>query len=1222
LYAVFFVLLLGRALHGTGQYWDWVFPYYPDQIANFFNRASEAWTSDMNGSPLGYSTDYFLRFFVSLFRFLPPELLLFVILVTIFTFTASIVYQIARVHTKRVLAFLLGLVALVNPIIFYNFIAGYVDYLVGYAAFAYLTYVLLYKFQPTVRNAVLIGLVVVVIGVQIQLFVVAAIFIGLYFVFRPEMWRWKLLPIMAGLPLLISFVWLSNFLFGGANLSAISGSAAKATFKGLADSNYLNIFSFSFSKATLISRFYSFYELLLYGMLFALVVFLLIRARRKQVDDVFMLTFMLLMLFLATGLFQLINLGPVTVLYPMFREVGHFAPLILLCLVVLLARLMSRGAIKWLCFAWLVIVIMVSFAKYRLDTQVVNFGDVRQQFAEFKQFGDAHRGVDERVLAYPYFDQYAFVRFPIKFQNGLPLKNSGHDSFTVFSDQQFVENAVKPQDFKDSLQYRLLQTMDVDVLRPYNVHYIYDFSGIYESYYDRYVAPATYDGDLSLIKNNPDFLSQLVATNPGKVKQVSPHILEITDYTPRVAAQDNLYQVGSPDDGETARQFMEQTSPDQTFNYITPESKAPERIYGSLTPVFANPATPHLVDQQKKSLQQTLQLPAGNTKATIYNNATPNAIQYHTEGDSIVFYTSSTGKLYANDQLILDNDATPAKILGKAKIVKGIHYFASLNGSVVPVTPGGSGRIGTVTNDSTLEVFVSDGKNIIRNPSFESGLWQQKADDCNAYDKNAHIDMRLDTTDASDGKQSLELLASRHDACTYTDFPMSSNATYVLSYDYKGQQAQSASFYVRFNNVDQNAIRSAQTISDTDWHKTTQLITTPEDAHSGQITVHATASDGDQPAIVHYDNFSLLQLQEIGKLDIPQPSAHYQTREMDATSTMTLRYQDEAYDFKNVVKNGSFEDGPWQTKVTDCNKYDQQGSIAAALSSKANDGKHSLQLEATRHTACEYANVPIEPDTDYMLSFDYQGDPAQLAGYYMEFTGAESGKQEQMPIIDNSWHTFTTRMHTPEIASGARLYLHAYESNGTNRNVVRFDNVKLIAIPSVDQQFFVLSHPTQSLQQPGRVDFQSQGPSRKVVHVQQAKGPFIVSLSENYHPAWRLELNNNRLSGVNAWRPGASVDAVDSHFPLNGYANGWYVDPAKLCASGRGGCTHRADGSYDIELVAEFVPQRWLVVSRTVSVMSLMAAAGYVAVTHRRHKRRLAEEGVYRHPLVMKRKKK
>ena len=1221
-YAVFFALLLSRAAKGVGQYWDWVFPYYPDQVGNFFARAAESWTRDANGSPLGYSTDYLLRFVISLFRFMQPELLLYFVLVATFSIGAYVIYQVARRHTKAGLAFLLGLVAFVNPVIFYNFTAGYVDYLISYTAFIYLTYYLLYRFRPNMRSAVVVGLVVTVIGVQIQLFAVAAALVLVFFLFRPEDFRWKFVPVMAGLPVLISLIWLSNFLFGGANLSEASGSAAKATFKGLADSNYLNIFGFSFAKATLISRFYNFFELLLYGLFFALIVVLLLRAKRKQADDVFLLSFMLLMLFLATGLFQLFNLGPITMLYPMFREVGHFAPLIVLPMVVLMARLMGRGAMRWLVAAWLVIIIVISFGKFQTNTQSIDFGNVRQQFAEFKAFGDQHPDVDHRVMSYPFFDQYAFTKFPMRFQDNLPLKNSGHDSYTAFANEQFVKNAVKPTDFKGSVQYRLLQTMNVDVLQPYNVKYIYDFSGIYESYYDRYVAPVTYDNDISMIKNNPYFLEQLVQANPGKLKQVSPHVLEVLDVAPRIGANDKVYAVNSAEAGEDSRGFMEQIAPGQTLNYAADAAQAKDVPYGTVAPLFADATDPKLLNVAKKSLQHTVTIPSGN-KPTLYSNSVPRNLSYRISGTTLTFYASSAGKLYANEQLIQDYDATDSRTLGSMKMASGIHYYASLNGSVVPLDGKSGGRIGTIMNASKFQVFAADTKNIVNDPSFESGLWTDKVNDCNAYDNKPDIGMRQDSTTATDGKSSLELSARRHDACTYATFGMKPNASYLLSYDYKGQGAQSASFYLRFNNSDKDAIKRFQGISDTDWHTTTQLVTTPDGTKDGELTLHAIASDTDTPAVNHYDNVRVVELLRLGSLDIPQPEMKYATQNLPSAGQLTFRLQDDSYDYRNVVQNPSFEQGTWQNKVTDCNNYDKAGNVAGGISKSSHtDGGQSLQLEATKHTACEYTNVTVQSDTDYLLSFDYQGDPAQQAGYYLEYTGEGTGHQDRFDMSDRQWHTYTARVHIPETVTDIRLYLHAYESNGTTRNVVRFDNVKLIAVPTTESQFYVMSEPTNPMQKPRSTTFKTLDSTHRQVDVKGAKGPFVLNLSESYHPQWRLELRNNHVSGLAAWLPGAKVDSVDAHFEINNYANAWYVDPAKLCANNASGCTRNADGSYDIQLLAEFVPQRWFTVSRAVSVGTLLLAGGYIAVTHRKHRRLYEAEGVYQHPLAHRRKKK
>src|SRR5690349_7970965 len=62
-YLLTFVVFFLGIRHGVGQYWDWSFPYFRDQMDTLFTNKDSAWVSANMGSPLGYSTDYFLRFF-------------------------------------------------------------------------------------------------------------------------------------------------------------------------------------------------------------------------------------------------------------------------------------------------------------------------------------------------------------------------------------------------------------------------------------------------------------------------------------------------------------------------------------------------------------------------------------------------------------------------------------------------------------------------------------------------------------------------------------------------------------------------------------------------------------------------------------------------------------------------------------------------------------------------------------------------------------------------------------------------------------------------------------------------------------------------------------------------------------------------------------------------------------------------------------------------------
>ncbi len=105
-----------------------------------------------------------------------------------------------------------------------------------------------------------------------------------------------------------------------------------------------------------------------------------------------------------------------------------------------------------------------------------------------------------------------------------------------------------------------------------------------------------------------------------------------------------------------------------------------------------------------------------------------------------------------------------------------------------------------------------------------------------------------------------------------------------------------------------------------------------------------------------------------------------------------------------------------------------------------------------------------------------------------------------------------------------------------------------------------------------------------------------MALSENYHPKWRLEMKapNTKFSLLN-WLPFAKVDAVkdSDHLKLNDFQNGWYVDSDIYCKT-KNLCQNNADGSYDMEMIAEFTPQRWLNGGLIIGIGSVLAFTTYV----------------------------
>ncbi len=1207
-----FGVLFWRIRAGVGQYWDWSFPYFSDQIHNLFSNKSSSWVSADSGSPLNYASDYFFRFFIGLFIFLPPETLHYLLLVGLFAAGATGMYLLTRPYVGRWLAFLLGLLAWINPAIFYKYTAGHFNYFFSFALFIFLLHFLLHHFRKDFRSSVVLGLFFAFLGVQIQFFIIGGIFIVVYLLFHRDKVALKYLPVVFGLPLLVNLVWLANFITGAASTTQIGATAAKVSFKASSASSFLSIFTFSFSKATLLSRFYAFYELLWNAMLFVFLFWILGRqgtgGKRREKFDLALLVFLAVMMFLATGMYQVVNIYPLSIFYPMLREVGHFAPVIVLAALLLIARAVEQTRWRWALLLVVIGSLFIVGVKFEYFAQPVNFAAARAAFAPFKQVADSDHS-QYRILAYPFFDKYEMKGAAATDNtDGLPLQNSGHDSFSAFAKQDFIQNAIAPYQFQDSVQNQLLQTYNIDVLRPWNVKYIFDFSSIYQSDYNLYVPAATYNNDLGLIKNDPHFLDKLMAHNPGRLKRLGAHVLEVTDPLPRLTAQAQLFNADATVRASDASLFT-RAQLGRAFDYVSDPSLGAYTT--KLTQLFAS-ANSSALDKAKGAFSQSL---TTQSPATLYTSQAYRDVSYQATNDTVTLYAQASPPLSLNGQAVAAQ-STAKQVVGSAPIAKNTPLYVSFHGSITRIKAGQGGSLGSGKAGESIEILRGVGGNLISNPSFEHNLWEEKVGDCNNYDGSAALGMKRDATQASDGTASLQLRATRHDACTSTDVKLAANTHYLLSFDYQSDGAPTASFFlsaVAGANAPTAAgapnaatgeplARGSRAIVDHSWHTATQLVDTGPRAGTAHLFLYALEGDGHAPTVNRYDNVTAVQLESFKQLPLPPAASYAQTTLQPGVQNFA--FQDPNYHYTNLIANPSFEKGSWQSKVSDCNAYDSLPKIGMSIDKQDKaDGQQSLQLSATRHDACVRATANVHENTDYLFTFSYKTTATNTYGYTTSFDNPGATlNRTQLTSSGPGWHTAQAVVHVPADASTLTIYLYAFESNGRATNIVHYDNVQLTELPDFADRFFVVEQPQHQLAQPAVDTKKAQSESVRTLQVSHASTPFFVSLSETYHPQWRLSTDAG-----NSWMPKAPATTTGiTHTTLSGGINGWLVDPVKLCMASAGGaalrpaCTRAADGSYTIRLRAEFVPQRWFAIAAVISWGTVLGAGAYLVLVRRK----------------------
>lgn len=301
----------------------------------------------------------------------------------------------------------------------------------------------------------------------------------------------------------------------------------------------------------------------------------------------------------------------------------------------------------------------------------------------------------------------------------------------------------------------------------------------------------------------------------------------------------------------------------------------------------------------------------------------------------------------------------------------------------------------------------------------------------------------------------------------------------------------------------------------------------------------------------------------------------------------------------NIINNPSFEEGFWQEIVGDCHNYDDNPIIDMKLSNATTDREKSLQLEAERHIACTTKRIQTIPNTHYLLSFDYQGvnvSNNNRAGFNINLQAKDNNKpiNETLKISSDNWNTYSKMILTPPDSHSINLTIYAYASNQkSDPNIVRYDNFSLVAIPPIQDNIILVSEDDQKYNTP-EINYEIVSNTEKLVLIRSATTPFYLNMSEAYHPEWKVSIDNNKNNGLIAsWSPFVSHDKIPDkhHYKLNDFLNGWYIDVDTLCRE-KNLCTDNGDGTYDIDLVIEFWPQRWftlgLIISGTTLIFCLL----------------------------------
>jgi hypothetical protein len=418
------------------------------------------------------------------------------------------------------------------------------------------------------------------------------------------------------------------------------------------------------------------------------------------------------------------------------------------------------------------------------------------------------------------------------------------------------------------------------------------------------------------------------------------------------------------------------------------------------------------------------------------------------------------------------------------------------------------------------------------------------------------------------------------------------NLNYLeISYDYSIDQGQRAGYQLKFNDPAHTTYDGSQTNSDNSYHSFSAKVSVPKDATGVTLRLYGYPDDHNQKTTTNsYRNINIKSLNLEQNLVVNQ-DPKFEKVNLNNIEKVVFKYINTTT-VSNLISNGSFESGLWQKKVGDCDNYDNKPLIGMSLSKDATSGKASLQLNATRHTACTTPNsINVNEGSDYDINFDYKNVAGNATGYSVTFNDQSRSRiDKRLNPNNNSWQHLNQIVRVPYGATSMVLTVYAYaDETDETTGISRYDNFSVLKVPSLSNKYFLVSSSKMQTGKVNKVTSVSESSTKKVINLEGASGTFIVNMSEAYNSNWTLTEATNR----NKFFPDlvtSSIDkaAISNSIESNDFMNSWYVNISQLCHDKQNICKKNPDGTYDVKLVVVFRAQNYFQIGLDISVATLI----------------------------------
>ena len=186
-------------------------------------------------------------------------------------------------------------------------------------------------------------------------------------------------------------------------------------------------------------------------------------------------------------------------------------------------------------------------------------------------------------------------------------------------------------------------------------------------------------------------------------------------------------------------------------------------------------------------------------------------------------------------------------------------------------------------------------KNLAIDGSFEESLWQEKVGDCNNYDSNPKLSFEKNSDLFTEGVNSIELNAARHNACISQKIDVKPGETYFFSFDYYIKNGTEAGFSFGSPDMNNTDIIYERLKGRAEWRNYSRKIKIPNDINQIYINLYGFQLDetGEKLSSTLYDNVVIKNIpntEDFGYLVNSRPNINAEDVQITETlNNLTLK---------------------------------------------------------------------------------------------------------------------------------------------------------------------------------------------------------------------------------------------------------------------------------------------------------------------------------------------